>query len=188
MQYDSRFIRSMGNVIADRAFNVASIARAAMGPYSVLDCETKGNRVDQLQLTLKPGGPDGSVFAVDLKTIGRMQQTDYVPRNMEAAFKIREEATWTDIDAKVQHAAGEGLYTTETVRQEVRLDTDDLRIQPSIKHVETTTIFLWDDDTQDNFRAWQKTSTYLTRSNLQYVDARGRAVDVRWYQVHYSRE
>lgn len=177
----------MGNVIADRAFNVASIARAAMGPYSVLECETKGSRVDELQLTLKPGGAEGSVFAVDLKTIGRTQQTNYVPRNIEAVFKIREEATWTDMEGKVQDVPREGLYTCETTRQEIRLDTDDLRVQPSIKHVETTTVFLWDDDTEDHFRAWQKTSTYLTRSNLQYVDARGRAVDVRWYQVEYSR-
>ncbi|CAN8070771.1 unnamed protein product [Agarophyton chilense] len=191
LQYESRFVRSSGYVIADRAFNVTAIARATLGPKSVLQCNTLGNNVNRLAITLRPDESEGSVYDVELKTIARHQQRDKIPINIDAAFRIREQSGWEKVEARDDHefreGEKEGLYTTEVVRQDVRLSTDDLRIQPLIKHVETSAIYGWDRDRDDCFWAWQKTSTYLTKSNLTYVDARGRPVDVRWYKLFYTR-
>ncbi|KAI0567599.1 hypothetical protein FGB62_1g315 [Gracilaria domingensis] len=170
---------------------VGLCARATLGPYSVLHCEALGNTANRLAVSSRPDGTDGSVYQVDLRTIARHEQMDKLPMQVESAFRVGEDSVWKNAESRaddwLEEEPKDGLYTSEVVRQDVRLDTDDMRVQPLIKHVETSAIFTWDDERDDFFSAWQKTSTFLTRTNLMYVDARGRPVDVRWYKVEYSR-
>lgn len=189
LKYTSRFIRSGKNVVADRTFNVKTIAEATMGPQSVLECSQPGNSPNRLAATLRPSGTGDSVFLVSMKALARQQQEGPIPGaigdpDVRPAFiadpTSTESSTIADVD-------GMGLYTSEMVRQEVRPETQDLRVSPSIKEVETTTLFITKPMDENCIEAWQKTSSYLTRSNLQYVDAHGRPTDVRWYKLKYYR-
>lgn len=186
LKYESRFIQFDGHVVCDRPFNVTAISRSTMGPYSVLDCDLVGDSPNYLKMSIRPSGGNGSIFFVGIKTIARQQQTSELPPNLGNEFDggsfEQREYLKGDLDNCTM-----GLFTSETVRQEIQLDTENLRIQPLIKHVETTTVFLDQPGNFDTITAWQKTSIYLTRSSLKYVDARGKPIDVRWYRVRYSR-
>ena len=73
MNYESRFLPDgSGNVIADREYNVRSIAKAAMGQYSVLDIPVASP--NKLSCILAPKGSP-SMLRVDLIALNRRQET-----------------------------------------------------------------------------------------------------------------
>ena len=137
-------------------------------------------------MTLRPNAADGAVFNVDLRVIARQQQTDNIPANLESRFSVERSVAGSVNEGDAIFFPG--LYTSETMRQEVRPNTDNLRVMPLIKEVETTTVFITDQKDEKVIRGWQKTNVYLSKSDLRYPDARGRPVDVRWYRLKYSRE
>lgn len=178
--YPSRFVRFGGRVVSDRAFNVKTIAEATMGSRCVLDCRTVGKGVNYLTTTVRPNGGAAGVFVVNMKTLFRQAQKGPLSKAMVEKFH-------PDNGMSAMDEGAEGLFTSEMVRQEVRLDTSDMKVMPMIREVETVTLFMLREGTRDRISAWQKTSSYLTRSDLKYVDAKGRPVDVRWYQLKYWR-
>lgn len=111
-----------------------------------------------LATTLAPRGGGGDVFVVTLAALSRQQSSDTL-----------------------------GLYTSEMARQTVRLDTEDLRVAPAVKEVETTTLF-YTQDAGEGFRAFQKTSSYLVRGDPRERASMGKPVDVRCYEVTYTRK
>ena len=155
--YKARFLRSGGLVVPDRAYNVACIAEAALGDGSVLSCSDDGAR-------LSVRAVDGSVCDVRLLPLARVAMRGMTP---------------TD-------EGGDVLYTAELVRQTVNVQLEDLRTQTSVKEVETITVWL-DNSSDDVVQSLQRTATYLPRSDLRYVDAKGRPIDIRWYDVVYQR-
>lgn len=193
LEYNSRFIRVGKRVISDRPFNVKTISEASMGSSSVLECSQPADSPDRLTAVIRPSDAGGSVFVVTIKALARQQQEGPLPRAVGEGAESDEVSVFNGHSSAAKENTdseenGLGLYTSEMVRQEVRLDTEDLRVMPMIREVETTTLFVAKPRNGDVIEAWQKTSSYLTRSSSQYVDARGGPVDVRWYQVKYFRQ
>ena len=57
LTYQARFRKeNKGRIVADRAFNVDSISRAAMGNSAVLECFLEDGNADRLKMTLVPNG------------------------------------------------------------------------------------------------------------------------------------
>lgn len=193
LEYPTRFIKVGKRVISDRPFNVKAIAEASMGSSSVLDCIQPGNTPNQLTTVIRPRESGGGIFQVKIKALARQQQEGPLVKAVgegvaETGGPVLSKEGAVSSVLGPQDSTGVGLYTSEMVRQEVRLDTDDLRAVPLIREIETTTLFVVKEKDDNCIQAWQKTSSYLTRSNLQYVDTRGRPVDVRWYQLKYTRQ
>ena len=153
-----------------------------MGSRAVLDCVQLGDDVNQLTLSLSPDAANGAIYNVKMKVLSRQQQESALP----IEFPIRMSKVENFMNESVE-SKRKGLYTAETTRQDVRLDTSDPRVSSQVRVIETITVF---DVTGDNFDvidSWQRTSSYLTRSSLEYVDAKGRPIDVRCYHVKYRR-
>lgn len=74
--YDSIFKATGDTVVADRLLNVESIARASMGPNSVLDDRQSagaGSGIDRLHLTVSPSAAQGLLFDITLQVTDREQ-------------------------------------------------------------------------------------------------------------------
>jgi hypothetical protein len=169
LEYETRFVRSAGTtggVISDRAFNVEKIATAAMGPGAVLECSTDG--INFVGTTLRPSGGDGLVFAVVMATLAR------------SSSLLESSTGFPSI-----------MYASELVRQTVRLDGDtatSLRAPRSqSKDINTVCAYELGPD-QDSFTAIQRTATYLLRTDPRVIDTGGAAVDVRTYELTYTRK
>lgn len=140
-------------------------------------------------MSVRPSDAEGSVYDIKLKVISRQQDEAPMPNVLGRAvcpdgsdvYHVNERDTVSS--AKNTRA----LYTTESVRQTIRLSTDDLRVSPIVKDVETTSVFVLDPQEANTIVAWQRTCTYLVKSDARYVEARGRPVDVRWYELQYYR-
>lgn len=187
MEYLSRFVKLRGQVISDRGYNVKSIAEASMGTSSVLYCSDTSGNPNSISLSVRPNAADGEVYGVKMKILSRFEEINELPYVLGRAAR----PNGSDIlSFDADHMASkheEALLTSETVRQEIRLNTEDLRISPIVKEIETSTIFRLEPVDKNSIVAWQRTCTYLTRSDDHYVDAKGRPVDLRWYNVQYSR-
>jgi len=155
-----------------------------MGPTSILEISQPKESPNRLTSTIRPDEANGATFIVSIKSLARQQQESIIGRLGED-FDANANAIFA---GGVVGGAGKlGLYTSETVRQEVRLDTEDLRAMPLERDVETTTLFLLGGG-RNEVEAVQRTSSYFTWSNMQYDDARGRPFDVRYYHVKYTRK
>jgi len=74
LTYQARFRKATGGrVVADRAFNVNSISRAAMGEAAVLECFLEDGNADRLKMTLVPSGAGRRVFDALLYVTSRDQ-------------------------------------------------------------------------------------------------------------------
>lgn len=170
--YRARFLQQNESTIPDRAYNVSSIGEAAFGAMSVLDCDTSGKAAQRVDIAIRPYASD-IVYIVSSQTLAR-----------HSAYMAPPDPTRI-AELDVRNAQEVVFYFSETVRQTVMPDTPDLRARRSVKDVETTTVFFPVDD--HRFFTLQRTATYLTREDLRYVDAKNRPVDVRWYNVQYTR-
>jgi len=138
LYYDVRWVRNpSGKVVVDRAYNVASISRAALGDRAVQDVSAAGP--DLQSLILSPSGaPRAAVYRADLKVTAR--HTDEPP------------AGSTDFDC------------AELVRQTVTLVPGEAAPNaspppPSVKEVETICVYSLAAD--GSITGQQRTATFL---------------------------
>lgn len=194
--YQTRFLRRGQNAIPDRPFNVTSIAQATMGDDAVLYCEQLGGP-NRILLTIRPGGLSGQLFDVAMRVTTRQQEV------VDAVFEALGRGERPDgsdvvgvgqlvslVSSEVQDGNSEPdsrvVLSSETVRQEVKAE-DGIGGVLAVKDVETSNLFVVRDGGQKDISAWQRTCTYLPKSDLHYADARGRPVDIRWYKLRYTR-
>ena len=161
--YESRFILdgSGSRVIADREYNVRSIAKVAMGENSVVNVAMA--TPNKFSCLLAPMGSP-SMLKVDLIVLNRRQET----------------VSSTKFDC------------SEVVR-EIACPIDQPKQVPAIlKEIETTSLYTYFPDT-DQIYCRQRSAAFLLPSNenpmamKMWQASGGRAIDVRYYDVKYTR-
>lgn len=167
LKYDCRFLNTASDdVIADREYNVKSIAKVSMGENSVVDVSVA--TPNRFSCLLAPKGAP-SLLSVDLIVLNRRQEKDPDPNKFYCSEVVREIAK--PVDEKQQ-------------RQQKR---------PSVlKEIETTSVYTY-DPARDEVRATQRSAAFLLPSDQNEMAmrmwqmSRGRAIDVRFYDVIYTR-
>jgi len=173
--YRSRFLpstspTSLPIAIADREFNVIAITRAAMGPNAVMEIPVA--TPNKLSAVLSPNGAEGALVRADLLTLARRQED-----------------------------VGRGeFHCSEVVRQIVaQMGSGGSRRRSLVKEVETTSLYtavLGDGEEGDDvkeIRCRQRTATFLVPSQedpmvyKMWEATRGRPIDVRFYDVVYTK-
>jgi hypothetical protein len=162
--------------IADRSYNVQSIAQAALGRNSVMDIAVATpNRLTATLLAPQVGsGSTGSLVRVDLLTLARYQETVNEWR-FDCSEVVRE------VIAPVRSSGSSS--NNEASRP---------RATAIVKEIETTSLYTF-DPVRNQIACRQRSASYLVPSetNPQSIQmwqlARGRPVDVRWYDVLYTR-
>ena len=173
MQYKARFIPSSSNsIIADRDYNVREIAKSAMGNFSVLDIPIA--TPNRFSLTLAPD-KSNTLLSVDLLSLARRQEC---------------------IDATHFHCS-------EVVRQIIqpvnnRNNNNALPTAgsggrgPLLKEIETISLYTCVKPNSE-IVAKQRTATFLMPSQTDpmamkmWEYAKGRPIDVRFYDVYYTK-
>lgn len=164
--YRARFVPSSSSstntMIADRDYNVREIAKAAMGSLSVIDISVPSpNKVSCL---LAPNGAN-KLFNVDLISVARRGEI-VSPRDFHCAEVVRQILSSPD--------ATSGRVVTA----------------PVLKEVETASLYVWDGE---EIRCRQRSATFLLPSQTDqrqfemWRAARGRPIDVRFYDVVYRK-
>lgn len=160
--YESRFVKDASDrTVADREYNVKSIAKVAMGENSVVNVAL--STPNKFSCLLAPKGSP-SMLTVDLIVLNR-----------------REEQVSTN------------KFDCSEVVREIASPVDKPRQQPAIlKEIETTSLYTYNPD-KDEVHCLQRSAAFLMPSNenvmaMQLWQAtRGRAIDVRFYDVTYTR-
>eukprot|EP00534_Pseudo-nitzschia_fraudulenta_P006545 CAMPEP_0201187074 /NCGR_PEP_ID=MMETSP0851-20130426/132781_1 /ASSEMBLY_ACC=CAM_ASM_000631 /TAXON_ID=183588 /ORGANISM="Pseudo-nitzschia fraudulenta, Strain WWA7" /LENGTH=328 /DNA_ID=CAMNT_0047472495 /DNA_START=37 /DNA_END=1023 /DNA_ORIENTATION=- len=168
LKYDCRFLPTdFGGVIADREFNVKSIAKVSMGENSVVDVSVA--TPNKFSCLLAPKGAP-SLLSVDLIVLNRRQERDESVNKFYCSEVVREIAKPVD--------------ETQQQRQQRR---------PSVlKEIETTSVYTFDPK-RDEVRCTQRSAAFLLPSDQSEMAmrmwqlSRGRAIDVRFYDVVYTR-
>ena len=168
LKYDCRFLAVDGDfVVGDREFNVKSIAKVSMGENSVVDVSIA--TPNKFSCLLAPKGAS-SLLSVDLIVLNRRQENDVNPNKFYCSEVVREIAKPVD-EAQQQ-------------RQQKR---------PSVlKEIETTSVYTYNPD-KDEVRCTQRSAAFLLPSDQNEMAmrmwqmSRGRAIDVRFYDVVYTR-
>ena len=169
LRYECRFLRggptgtTTTTTIADREFNVASIAKAAS--LQIVNIQTASPNKFSCVLSPSPNAP--SLLQVDLLTLHRRQETLSATR-FDASEVVREIVR--PLDPKVS--------LTQT---------------PSLlKQVETISLYTY-DPASDTVSCRQRSAKFLLPSQQNptalrlWETSRGRPVDVRFYDIHYQR-
>lgn len=164
LSYESRFISTSRTVTADREYNVRSIAKAAMGENSVFDISLASP--NKFSCVLAPSGSP-SLLKVDLITLLRRQET-IDTNHFDCSEVVRE------IVAPVGQS-GPSANTASI-----------------LKEVETTSLYTY-DPVKDVIRCRQRSAAFLLPSQQNpgamkmFEYSRGRPIDVRFYDVVYTR-
>ena len=168
LNYGCRFLNAdSGGVIADREFNVKSIAKVSMGENSVVDVSAA--TPNKFSCLLAPKGAP-SLLSVDLIVLNRRQETDEDPNKFYCSEVVREIAKPVD----------------ESPQQRLQ------RQASVLKEIETTSVYTYDPK-RDQVRCTQRSASFLLPSSQSEMAmrmwqiSRGRAVDVRFYDVIYTR-
>lgn len=166
LNYQSRFISDgTGRIVADREFNVKSIAKVAMGENSVVDISTA--TPNKFSCLLSPMGSP-SMLTVDLIVLNRRQE---------------------NVDAK-------NFHCSEVVREIVspvgQSGSPAARPQsPLLKEIETASLYRLVSPSE--IRCIQRSATFLLPSQQDpmaykaWEMSRGRPIDVRFYDVVYTK-
>lgn len=180
--YRSRFLPSSTSnddvprsiAIADREFNVAEITKASIGTKAVMDIPVA--TPNKLSAVLSPNGADGMIFRADLLTLAR-----------------REESV-----------GNREFHCSEVVRQIVSPMGNGTggRMKSSlVKEIETTSLYTalsgggdggGEGDVKE-IRCLQRTATFLVPSQedpmalRMWEASRGRPIDIRFYDVVYTK-
>ena len=169
--YEARWIRDgRGRLIADRPYNIGSIAAATMGGRDVLQQLPSSDAFDPngLIFKLKPEGSDVT-YRAELRALAR--------RFEPSAGELRDSSGLLVFDAG------------ELSRQSISLPGKELVQPPSVKDIETINCFTRLSPTK--VAAVQRTSTWLVATEgyaaMRAQAADGRAVDIRTYDVLYER-
>jgi hypothetical protein len=162
LQYEARFVRFQNQIVADREFNVRSIAQAVMGPQSVLDIPFV--TPNKLTCVLAPTGAS-SPFQVDLITLQRQQE-----------MPTEQQFDCSEVSREIITAIGSSSTMRNTVLKEV--ETISLySYQPTTQTIvcqqRSAKFILPSQQDTTALRLWQMTG--------------GKPVDVRYYTVTYQR-
>lgn len=157
-------------VIADREYNVKSIAKAALGPNSVVDVKLASP--NQFSCVLAPRGSP-SLLNVDMITLNRRQER-VSDNQFDCSEVVRE------IVAPVAGDGGGDGGTRTTAPM------------PILKEIETTSLYTY-DPASDTIACQQRSASFLLPSQTNpmamklWEYSQGRPVDVRFYTVRYTR-
>lgn len=160
--YESRFVLdSNGRVIADREYNVRSIAKVAMGENSVVDVATA--TPNKFSCLLAPKGSP-SMLTVDLIVLNRRQET-VSANQFDCSEVVREIASPVDrprqAPAILKEIETTSLYTYIPEKDEIHC------------RQRSAAFLLPSNENPIAMRMWQASG--------------GRAIDVRFYDVSYKR-
>mmetsp|Transcript_28119 Transcript_28119/g.39550 ORF Transcript_28119/g.39550 Transcript_28119/m.39550 type:complete len:346 (-) Transcript_28119:67-1104(-) len=165
LNYESRFISDgSGRVVADREFNVKSIVRVAMGPNSVVNIPLA--TPNKFCCLLSPAGSPSMVTA-DLIVLNRRQET-IDDHNFDCSEVVRQ------IISPVGQSPGVPKRSS------------------LLKEIETTSLYTAISPTEIKCR--QRSATFLLPSQddpmayKAWEYARGRPIDVRFYDVIYTKK
>lgn len=165
--YQSRFLpRDGGDTIADREFNVVSIAKATMGDASVVNvAASTPNRLSVLLAI----GESGGLVQADLLTLNRRQEK-VAESQFDCAEAVQEIVSTPSGTSKgIPQAAGPKI----------------------LKQIETASLYKRKSDGSISCR--QRSATFLLPSQQDPVAlrlwqiTRGRPIDVRFYDVEYTK-
>lgn len=166
LKYESRFLSdSSGRVIADREFNVKSIVKVVMGENSVVDVSIA--TPNKFSCLLAPNGSP-TILAVDLFVLNRRQE-NIGQNNFDCSEVVREIAAPVDRPKPQQQQA------------------------EILKEIETTSLYTYHPE-KDEVRCTQRSAAFLLPSSQSEMAmrmwqlTRGRAIDVRFYDVLYTRK
>jgi len=168
LRYKARFVSIDNNskCIADRDFNVREIASAAMGNFSVLDVPLA--TPNKFSCVIAPQGSN-QLFSVDLISLARRQET-----MNETNFHCSE------VVRQIVSPRGKEQQQQQQARS------------PLLKEVET--ISLYEFIQPNEIRCVQRSATFLLPSQTDpmalkmWEMARGRPIDVRFYDVTYTKK
>jgi len=176
LRYSSRFLPVVADnsspatpttCIADREYNVKSIARAAMGGESIVNVALA--TPNKFSVLLAPTGSP-SLLRVDLIALGRKQETVDAD-HFDCSEIVRE------IVARVPPSGQESLSGATS---------------PIIKEVETTSLYTYHGDSR-TVTCKQRSASFLVPSQTNPVAmqmwqaSHGRPVDVRFYDTLYRK-
>jgi hypothetical protein len=163
LDYNSRFLTdSSGRTIADREFNVRSIVKVVMGENSVVDVSSASP--NKFSCILAPKGSP-SMLTVDLIALNRRQEV----------------------------VSANQFDCSEVVREISSPVEGPKRQPPILKEIETTSLYTYFPE-KDEVHCKQRSAAFLLPSNDSPVGmkmwqaSRGRAIDVRFYDVTYTRK
>lgn len=167
LKYECRFLNDdQSRVIADREFNVKSIVKVSMGENSIVDISVA--TPNKFSCILAPKGSP-SLLSVDLIVLNRRSEKEEEdPNNFYCSEVVREIAT----------------IVGEQRQQQKR---------PSVlKEIETTSKYTYLPE-RDEVHCIQRSASFLLPSDQNEMAmrmwqlSRGRAIDVRFYDVVYTR-
>jgi hypothetical protein len=167
LEYSSRFLPRDGSSIADREYNVASIAAAALGKNSVL--QIPAATPNKLTAIVLPTGAP-SPLQVDLIVTARRQE-DVADDRFDCAEVVRE------IVAPTTGTRGPTPAAAPVLSREV----------------ETASLYTY-EAASDTISCRQRSATFLLPSQQNptalrlWQAAGGQPVDVRFYDVKYTRK
>jgi len=160
--YESRFLRTQNdNVVADREFNVRSIAKAAMGSNSVLDIPL--STPNKMTCILAPEGAPTNL-RVDLLILNRLQEPAPTPTQFFCSEVARQ----------IVAPLGSAGAPSATLLKEIETISLYEQIGDVVTCRQRSATFLL--PSQQNPQA-----TYLWQAS------RGRPIDVRFYTVKYTK-
>jgi hypothetical protein len=168
LRYESRFLSSADSptsCIADREYNVRSIAKAAMGANSVVDIPLA--TPNKMSAILAPLGSP-SLLKVDLITLNRRQ---------EIISDVRFDCS--EVVREIVAPVGQSIPSSAASAS-------------ILKEIETTSLYTYNPQT-DMVACRQRSAAFLLPSQQNpmamsmFQASRGRAVDVRFYDVNYTR-
>ena len=172
LRYESRFVKTNNRegtdpvVIADREYNVKSIAKAAIGEQSIIDIPLASP--NKFTCIMAPKGAP-SLLQVDLLTLNRRQETISQYR-FDCSEVVREIVAPLD-----------------------KPKTNPNAPPPVLKEIETASIYTY-DPSKDEVTCLQRSASFLLPSQQSPVAikmwemSRGRPVDVRYYDVLYTKK
>jgi hypothetical protein len=170
--YESRFLPTdSGNAVADREFNVKSIARAAMGQNSVIDIQLA--TPNKFSCLLAPVGAP-SLLTVDMIALNRRQEYETDEYHFDCSEVVREITSPVDPKATATRAS------------------------PLLKEIETTSLYSAvappsQGGPVTKITCRQRSAAFLLPSQQDPVAfqmwrySKGRPIDVRFYDVAYTK-
>ena len=175
LKYESRFLTlaDKSQTIADREFNVRSIAREAMGANSVVDVSLA--TPNKFSCLLLPKGSP-TMLTVDLIVLNRRQET-VDDLQFDCAEVVREIAS----------PVGKSASSSPAMPSRA----------PILKEIETTSLYTavpGPDGVVNKVKCRQRSAAFLLPSQQDpmalrmWEVSRGRPIDVRYYDVTYTKK
>jgi len=186
LKYDSRFLTNTDTdattVIADREFNVKSIVKVTMGENSIVDVSKATPNLFCCLLALKNSA---SLLQVDLIALNRRSEREVATPNQFVCSEVVREIAKT-----VNNNNNNNKNNND---DDARQPQQKRKNTPSVlKEIETTSSYTYFPET-DEVHCRQRSAAFLLPSNENEMAmrmwqlSRGRAIDVRYYDVIYSR-